>query len=322
MITDLKKPTDLVKPTKIKDVVDKARKQAEKLTKQLEQDGPAKLPISPAGEKITALAEGPVSPGDWMKMEAGRFSPVTKISLEGQGLTPEVVLNNPDKAEDYAGAVFKMEGIPNGNGGVDKVQGVAAGHYDEAGHGLDLVAVDDRGTPAPIEVKKYNQPSSAHMEDRQVVKLEPQVEQWRQQRENEVFAKQTDTLTDIRPDPKAEWKPEVKAWKQQLDWNEMRMKQHEGRLPVQQMDDLWTQDRWLKIIKNPEGQQRIRQIGVDKKFLDYRHMSSSPDLPEWKAILDHRSAVIVSGSKGDVGKRLFNQAIQEGRVKSVIKIEV
>ncbi len=322
MSTDFKKPTDLIKPAKVKEVVEKTKAQIEKLTKKLEQGGVDKPQAGAIADKINALAEGPISHNDWMKMDVDRFSPVTKMSLDQQGLKPENILTDPDKAEDYVGAVFKLEGMPNGNGGTDMVKDIGPGHYDQAGHGIDLVAADADGTPVPIEVKKYNQPSAAHLEDRSVVELEPSVEQWRQQREAQVMTKEQGAMTDIRPDAEATWKPEVKEWQQQVGWDELRMHEHKGELPVQQMDDLWTRDRWLKIIKTPEGQGRMRQLGIDEKFLNHRHLSSSPDLPEWQAILDQRSAVIVSGGKGDVGKHLFNQAIRENRVKQVMKIEV
>ena len=95
-----------------------------------------------------------------------------------------------------------------------------------------------------------------------------------------------------------------------------------GELPVQQMDDLWVQDRWLKVVKTPEGRARMANIGVDSKYLNYDRLRSSPELPEWRDILDRRATVIVSGSSGDTGKQMFLQSVCDGRSKSVLKIEV
>jgi len=282
--TDMRKPTDVAKPLKPTELAEKAQAQMERLTKQLERQGIDREHASAIAEKVNALAEGPVAHDDWMTLEADRFSPATKAALDQKGLTPEVVLSDPDQAEAYAGQVFAREGIPTGNGGTEKVRGVIAGHYDETGHGIDLVAADAEGVPMPIEVKKYNQPSAAHLEDRPVVKLEPEVENWCARREAQVAG--------------------------------------DHRLPVRQMDDLWTRDRWLKLIQMPEGPARLRRAGVDEKYLGHQRLRSSPDLPEWQAILDRRMAVIVSGREGDTGKRLFHQAVAEGRAKRVVKIEV
>jgi hypothetical protein len=204
-------------------------------------------------------------------------------SLDRQGLTADLVGADPDLAESYAGQVFAHEGIPDGNGSTEQVRGVVPSHYDDGGHGIDLVAADAAGAPIPIEVKKYNQPSAARLEDRSIVALEPEVGRWRAQQ----------TLAS-----------------------------GEKELPVQQMDDLWARDRWLKLVKSPEGQTRLRQTGVDERYLDYQRLRAAPDLPEWGEILDRRTTVIVSGGGGDAGKRLVDQAIFERRSKRVVKIEM
>jgi len=257
--------------------------QMARLTQQLEQRGISSEHASPIAERVHALAEGPIAHDDWMTLEAVRFKPETRSALDRQGLTADLVGADPDLAESYAGQVFAHEGIPDGNGGTERVRGVVPGHYDDGGHGIDLVAADAAGAPIPIEVKKYNQPSAARLEDRSIVALEPEVEHWRSQQ----------TLAS-----------------------------GEKELPVQQMDDLWTRDRWLKLVKSPEGQSRLRQLGVDERYLDYQRLRAAPDLPEWGEILDRRTTVIVSGGGGDAGKRLVDQALFERRSKRVVKIEV
>jgi len=321
-LTDIQKPSDIAKPLKPRELAEKARAQIEQLTRRLERQGVEREKATLIAERIAASAEGPVAHDDWMTLEADRFKPETRTALEREGLTHDVVLSDPDKAEVYTGRVFALEGIPDGNGGTEKVRDVVPGHFDQAEHGIDLVAADAEGVPIPIEVKKYEQPSAAELADSSVVKSEPEVEQWRTQREAQVLAKQRGALTDIRPDAEATWKPEVKEWRRQIAWDGVRMDEYKGELPVQQMDDLWVRDRWLKLIKTPEGQSRLSRIGVDEKYLDYQRLRTSPDLPEWQAILDRRTTVIVSGSEGDAGRRLFLQATAEGRSKRVVKIEV
>jgi hypothetical protein len=90
-----------------------------------------------------------------------------------------------------------------------RVKSVVAGHYDGAGHGIDLLAGAAKGVPVLIEVKKCNSPVVASLEDRPVTRLEPAVEDWRQQRERQVLAEQRQSLTELRPDARAEWKPEI-----------------------------------------------------------------------------------------------------------------
>lgn len=327
MTTDIKSFTDKANPTKAasRAVENQAQANIEKLTRQMERRGVDHDHASEIAETIAAHAEGPVATHDRMTLEANRFSEDTQKALDETGLTREIVLADHNKAEDYVSQVFEKEGIPNGDGGVDKPKnGVASGHYEkrgEGGVGIDLVAADQDGVPIPIEVKKYQQTSSAHLEDRSVggeqhQTLEPEVVDWKAQREQQARAG-----INAHPDAAATWKPEIAEWRQQVTQDQEKM-QASGELPVQQMDDLWTQDRWLKLIKTQDGQQRMRNIGVDAKYLDYDRLRSLPDLPEWRDILDRRTTAVVSDSHGDVGKQLFLQAVFEKRSKSVMKIEV
>lgn len=322
---DFPKPGDMAALTKPIELGRQAQAKIEQATRKLEQAGAGSQPLTPEAAKVKGLSEGPVANDDWMTLRGDRLSPGTQDGLARQGLTGDQVLADPDKAEAYVGQVFSQEGIPDGNGGAEQTRnGVVPGHYDGK-HGIDLVAADQHGTPTPIEVKKYGQPSAAALEDQGVTNLELEVEQWRKGRQSEVSAYQHGRLTDKRPDAAETWKPEPREWKSGLRDDAHRMTRNDrGKpyLPVQQMDDLWTRDRWLKIIKTPEGQERMRSVGVAEKYLDHGRLRSSPDLPEWQAILDRRTAVIVSDRQGDVGRRLFGQAVFEKRMKRVVKIEV
>lgn len=327
MTTDIRSFTDKANPSKAvsRAVETQAQANLEKLTRQMECRGMDHDHASEIAERIAARAEGPVANHDWMALQANRFSENTQKALDEAGLTRELVLTDHNKAEDYVSQVFEKEGIPNGNGGVDKPKdGVASGHYEkrsEGGVGIDLVAADQDGVPMPIEVKKYQQTSSAQLENRSVggeqrQTLEPEVAAWKAQREQLARAG-----TGTHPDADATWKPEVAEWRQQVAHDQEKV-QASGELPIQQMDDLWTQDRWLKLVKTQDGQQHMCDIGVDAKYLDYDRLRSSPDLPERRDILDRRTTVVVSDSRGDVGKQLFLQAVFEKRSKSVMKIEV
>lgn len=320
--SDIQKPTDKLKRPISPEAGKAAKGNIEKLTRQLERQGLDQSHPSHIAAQINEQATGPIAGDDWMKMDSSRFKPSTLDTLQRQRLTPDNILSNPDRAETYAGQVLALEGIPDGNGGVEKVRGVVPGHFDQTGHGIDLVAADAKGNPIPIEVKKYNQPSAAHLEDRPVTRLEPEVAQWKAQRESLVTGLRRGDLAKFRSDAEATWKPEVADWRKQIEKDEAKMQSQKGELPVQQMDDLWVRDRWLKLIKSPEGQARLRQAGVNEKFLNYRRLRTAPDLPEWQTILDRRMTVVVSDRNGNVGHRLFLQAIKEKRSKQVIKIEL
>ena len=324
-IADRQKLTDRAKPKPL-ELTEKAKAQIEKLTRQLERQGVSADNAGVIAEKVAVNAEGPIALDDWMTLDASRFSEQTKATLGEQGMTADKVLADPNLAEDYAAKVIELEGMPNGNGGTDDVRGVVSGHYEKRGAGgvgIDMVVADDKGVPCPVEVKKYKQTSAAHLENRPVERLEPDVMRWRDNQKAQVHAKQQDRLTAMRPDANATWKPKVTDWQQQIVRDEARMSTNKtGELPVQQMDDLWTQDRWLKVIKTPEGRVRMADIGVDSKYLNYDRLRSSPDLPEWQDILDRRATIVISGSSGDVGKQLFLQSVRDGRSKSVVKIKV
>lgn len=270
-------------------------------------------------------ARAPVSPDDNMTLDARLLSTDTKKELKARGLTRDAVLTDHNRAEEYAAQIFQREGIPNGSGTTDKTKGdVVSGHYErrgEGGVGIDLVAADEDGAPIPIEVKKYHQASAAHLENRPVSELEPEVVRWKREREGRVHHRRQGQ--EVRVDKKEfDGVPSVERWQRQMDRDAARMKLNRDEIPVQQMDDLWTRDRWLKVIKHPEGKERMRRAGVAERYLDHDRMSSSPTLEEWQHILDRRTTVIISDSEGDTGKKLFDQSVGEKRSYSVTKIKL
>ncbi len=319
-VTDHLKQNDRARPAKITDKIAKqAGENVQKLTRQLEQTGVSKKDTGAKAEIIEQLANGPISNQDWHKMEMTRFSEQTLNALQEQNLTADVVLNDADKAESFVCEVLKREGIPDGNGGTEQVKGVAPGHYDQAGHGIDVIAADQSGVPIPIEVKKYHQISAAKMENRSVIRLEPEVENWRRQREKAVLAQERGQMTVNTAEA---WKPEVRERQKQIYRDAQKMKQNDGRLPVQQMDDLWVRDRWLKIIRRKEGRDRLKSVGIDEKYLNVETLQTSPDRPEWKDILNRCQVVIVTDGSGATGRKLLRQLVIERRAKGVFSIEV
>lgn len=317
---DFHKPSDSFSPVKELERATRDSAQMEQLTKKLEQSGVKPENATAVAEIVNRKAAGPIDHGDWMCMDASRFKPSTYVTLSDTGLTPKEVVNDPDKAEAFAGKVFKLEGIPSGNGDTETLQDVVPGHYDQAGHGIDLIGVERDGTPVPIEIKKYDQPSAAHLAEQNTVQLEDDVKRWQAQRESQVMMHREGRASDARADAGDTWKPEVSDWQKQIAQDSEQM--NSGNLEVHQMDDLWTRDRWLKLIGNPQGQERLSNAGVAPQFLDYDRLKSSPELPEWQTILDRRTAVIVSDQQGDAGRKMFRQAIVEGRAKRVIKIQL
>jgi hypothetical protein len=321
---DISNPTDKINPLKRSDQTARTRSKIEALTRRMERQGVNSDVAGSIADRIAAHAEGPIAVDDWAMLDATRFSDKTKALLKQEGLTSDNVLKDADVAESYVSRVLELEGMPDFNGATEKLRGVTTGYYEKRGTGgvgIDLVAADENGVPMPIEVKKYRQASSAHLEDRSVVKLEPEVAHWKTERETRVRARQEGDAIHVSAES-FQQRPLIEDWQRQMDKDAVRIDSSDGYLPVQQMDDLWTRDRWLKIIEDPAGRARMVEIGIDHKYLDYDNLRNSPDLPEWQEILDCRTTVIVSDSKGGVGRQLFTQAVRDQRSKSVIKIEV
>lgn len=339
---DVKKPTELARPSPA-DAGKALKDKVDALTKQLEKQGVDPDAAGDIASRLPKEAKGPISPTDWGVLDSSRFTPETKSSLANNGLTREVVMADDRKAEEYVGHVLSREGLPDGNGDVEQLKGVVPGHFDQRGHGIDQVAIKQDGSPVPLEVKRYQSTSGAAFEDRPIgqlkaaegktseLELEPAVERWRAEREQkaaefarrypeQVSAYRQSDDRHARPNspPELQSRPDVP----ELRRDAARMVDHNGRLPIQQMDDLWTQDRWLKLARSEEGRQRLEKAGVDAKYLDYEKMSQSPGSAEWKTILDQRASVIVSDDSGNLGRHMTHQIVFERSGQDVYKIEL
>lgn len=237
-------------------------------------------------------AKGAVSHHDWMRMDVDRFKLETKEALIRVGIDYEGAMDDK-QAEQYAACVMEHEGIPDGNGGTERVNGqVVPGQFDNANHGIDLVAADRDGVPILMEVKKYNHTSSVHLTDLPLTgertPFEPEVQKLARQRSRE------EILINPRFDKPSD---------------------------VRQMNDLWIRDRWLKLINSNDGLERLRAAGVKEQFLEYQRMRLM-DCPEWDLIMENRKVVLVGGKGDNVSDYLLSQVIFENRAKMVFQISI
>jgi hypothetical protein len=228
-----------------------------------------------------------------LDIKASEFKPDTYAALESQGLTdPDEVLRDETgkKAEATALTVLKYEGIPDGNQDRLGLKNIIPGHFDDQGHGIDLIGITDDGRPIPIEIKKRQDPSHDSMGEG-VVPLE--------RMEPETLAMKVDLLHEREVNPPLRTS-------------------HEGRqvgdpdqeLSTNQMGWLWTRDRWLKLIKNEERKEELSQAGVGDEYLDLNNFKYAHS-PHWRKILDGRTTVIVSTEKNTVTNKLKDQALFE-----------
>ena len=320
--SDFPHPSDVFKPLSKMEQTAKDKLKIEKLSRKLERRGIERQNVSDITEILDCKARGSVDHSDWMTLDTGRFQQTTHQRLKAMQLTPGEVLSHPDKAEIFAAEVLKREGIPTGNGDTEPLNDVVSGFYDGKGHGIDLIGIDQGGIPFPIEVKKYHQASLAALSDYSITDLEPTTQRWKTQRETwgKLFNEQR--LHEARPDAEEIWKPEVRDWRKQVAQDAGAMNTNHGDLPVIQMDDLWTQDRWLKILNSPERQDQLRRAGVPQRFRDLEKLQSSPHLPEWQELLRRRTVVVVSDGQGGTGKKLYSQLRYGHRSNAVIKIQI
>jgi len=320
--SDFSWPSDAFRTRSKPEQLAKDRLKLDKLTKNLEKNGVVWEDINSIINKLEQKANGPIDPSDWMTMDSGRFQPTTCEQLSEMRLTRDGVLSDSYKAENFVAEVLKLEGIPTGNGDTEPLRDVVGGFYDTHGHGIDLIGVDKEGKPFPIEVKKYHQSSGAALSDYSITDLEPATQRWKTQREARAQRYNEDRFEEDRPDANETWKPEVKAWHDQVAKDVQAISRNQGDLPVTQMDDLWAQDRWLKLLASPEKQDQLHRAGVLQRFRDLNTLQSSPWLPEWQELLQRRTVVVVSDGQGGIGKKLYNQVLYGRRSQSVIKIQV
>lgn len=237
-------------------------------------------------------AMGAISHQDWMQLEPARFSPQTKEALESEGIDVKNIIDDK-QAEHFAACVIEHEGMPDGNGRTERICGRAVqGQFDNANHGIDLVAANEDGVPVLLEVKKYSRTSAVHLTDKSLTggntPIEPEVQKLAKIRRRE------ELLTSPRFDKPSD---------------------------IRQMNDLWVRDRWLKLIKSEDGVERLKLAGVDEKFLNYQNMRNMNSF-EWNQIMDNRKIVLVGGKGEDISDYLLSQVIFENRAKMVFKIDI
>lgn len=262
-----------------------------------------------------------------MTIDNNQFRPETKTALQQQGLSSEAIAADKtgDRAEAYARTVFEREGIPDGSGGMERVNRVVPGTHDGK-HGIDLIAATDEGKPIPIEVKMRAEADQAQLDEKNTA-LEPEVQKAKEAYEQQLRAYREGDYTQLRPDAADRWKPEVADWHQRMQTDLARANSDtEGvpRLPVEQMDELWTKDRYLKLLKSDGGAERLQTAGVDPQYCQLDNFVDGNgnliDTPLWDDILADRMTVIVSPTDDPAGKKMLDQAIFQDKSKRVLKI--
>ena len=84
----------------------------------------------------------------------------------------------------------------------------------------------------------------------------------------------------------------------------------DSELSLDQMGGLWTRDRWLKLVKDEDNCNRLRQAGVSEEYLDLENLRN-PYSKQWQDILDRRTSMIITTDKENVSDKLYSQALFE-----------
>jgi hypothetical protein len=281
---------------------------------------------------VGAAEHSPLNPQDpaWMTIDESQINPETKAALSQQGLSPESVAADVsgDQAEAYARTVFEREGIPDGSGHMEPVGRVVPGTYDGK-HGIDLVAATQDQKPVLMEVKKRAHADDAYLTGAgrgQTDDLTAGVRESKEAYERQLQAYRGGDYSRLRPDANETWKPEVAQWhrKMQSDADRLVTKDGVERLPVEQMDEIWTKDRYIRLLDSPGGADRLRSAGVHPKYCRLDNLVDSGgcpmETPLWDDILENRMTVIVSPTDDPAGKRMLDQAIFENKSARVLKI--
>jgi hypothetical protein len=246
------------------------------------------------GSKDDGHAEiGIENPPNKLDIKASEFKPETYEALNKQDLMDfdEVLADGTGKkAEATALTVLRHEGIPEGNQDRLALKNIIAGHFDDQGHGIDLIGITDDGRPIPIEIKKRQDPSHDSMGEG-VVPLE--------RMEPETLALKDDLLHERQVNPPLRTSHEGR-----------QVSDPDQELSTDQMGGLWTRDRWLKLVKNEERKEELSQAGVDDEYLDLNNFKYAHS-PHWRKILDGRTTVVVSTDKDAVTNKLKDQALFE-----------
>jgi hypothetical protein len=222
------------------------------------------------------------------QIQASRLSTETKQTLSARGLDdPDAILadNKGGQPEQYAQVVLKQEGLPMTGGENERLQDVVTGTYDGV-HGFDLIGVAPDGRPIPIEVKKrMGTTDSVGKSDVSLGTMEP-----------ETLALKDDILRERAVNPALQAKAE-----------QLMPDEPDPELSTEQMAGLWTRDRWLKLVKNEDHRSRLLEAGVAPEYLSLDNLKHAYS-PQWRAILDGRTTVVVSDDRDGVTNTLMREA--------------
>ena len=228
-----------------------------------------------------------------MDIKASEFQPETQQVLRENGLdNGDVVLadHRGKNAEAVVATIFGFEGLPEGNLERTKLKNIVPGHYNSQRHGIDLIGVTADGKPIPIECKKRQRPKKDSLGDDSISddRLEPESlmlrdEILREREINPAMRLTSENLGQTTPD---------------------------SELSLDQMGGLWTRDRWLKLVKDGDNYERLRQAGVSEEYLSIDNLGR-PYSEQWRDILDRRIVVIVTTEKENVSNLLYSQALFE-----------
>lgn len=314
--------------------------------------------LSAAGrDRMQGVAESdaPLDQSDpaLMTMDSEKFHPDTRAALEAQGLDAGSVAGDKSgkKAEAAAATVLEHEGIPDGAGNTEKVKRVVPGTYDGI-HGDDLMGVDENRTPMPIEVKLRAEADKAVLSEHDTTQLEPEIEKARAVREAKAqgFRAELDRLGIkepinesagyerlveaeaagvLRPEYAKTTTPELAEERRRLEDDVLHLKkgaEGEEKLPVEQMDELWTQDKYLKLLRSDGGPERLLDAGVAPEYCQIENFvdghGNLKETPLWDDILANRTTVIVSPTDDAASEKLLRQAALEKKSHRVVKISL
>lgn len=266
-----------------------------------------------------------------MTIDSKYLHPETQLALQRQGLSSQTIIGDysGDKAEAYARTIFEREGIPNGSSGMENVKRVVPGTYDGK-HGIDLIAATEDGKLIPIEVKKRSDARQAHLNGPvEASGLEPETRKAKDLYEQQLQMYHDREYGALRRDWADRWKPEVAEWHRDMEFDLNRAEfdsRGVPRLAVEQMDELWTKDRYLKLLRSDGGADRLRTAGVHPKYCRLDNFvdgnGNLKDSPLWEDVLVNRMTVIVSPTDHPTSKTLLDQAIFESKSNRVLKIDV
>jgi hypothetical protein len=290
------------------------------------------------GDQTTPLSQDDKAQ---MTIDFSQLQPETQKALQAQGITSTSIANDHTQGEPCTRTILEREGIPDGNGGMEKVKRIVPGTYNDI-HGIDLIGVSHDGHPIPIEVKTQAQYAKLSEKSRAESRLEPEVLQTKRDREQDLLIYRDKERERLRLLHEREKDGRQKLdsdyisglsphFKQQLTQKEKDLTrsqpdaQDRPRLPVEQMDELWVKDRYIKLLRRSGGAERLQSAGISPEYCQVEnlvHGGRLKDTPLWDDILSKRTTVIVGPADAPRGRTMFKQAVFEKKSKRVLRIAI